>query len=90
MTGYDSIGGDKKVEWEMEKRKHLLKQNSIKNDIIAVIQERIQGVLGLELKRTSITGALLQPFNVGFHHVPATSSRSYYSTAQQPSEEVTS
>jgi hypothetical protein len=39
MAGYDTIGDDKKVEWELEKRKHLLQQNSIKNDIIAAIRK---------------------------------------------------
>jgi hypothetical protein len=38
MAGYyDTIADEKKVEWELEKRKHLLQQNSIKNDIIAAI-----------------------------------------------------
>jgi hypothetical protein len=39
MAEYDTIGDDMKVEWEMERRKHLLKQNSIKNDIIAAIRK---------------------------------------------------
>jgi hypothetical protein len=39
MPGYDTISHEKKVEWELEKRKHLLQQNSIKNDINAEIQK---------------------------------------------------
>jgi hypothetical protein len=39
MVGYDTIGDKRKVEWELEKRKHLLQQNSIKNDIIAAIRK---------------------------------------------------
>jgi hypothetical protein len=37
MAEYETIGDEKKVEWELERRRHLLKQNSIKNDIIATI-----------------------------------------------------
>jgi hypothetical protein len=36
---YESIGDENKVEWELERRQHLLKQNSIKNDIIAAIRK---------------------------------------------------
>jgi hypothetical protein len=37
MAEYDTISDEKKVEWELERRKHLLKQNSIKNNFIAAI-----------------------------------------------------
>jgi hypothetical protein len=38
MAWYDTISDEKKVERELEKCKHLLQQNSIKNHIIAAIQ----------------------------------------------------
>jgi hypothetical protein len=39
MAAYETIGDEKKVEWELERRQHFLKQNSIKNDIIAAIRK---------------------------------------------------
>jgi hypothetical protein len=43
MAEYETIGDEKKVELELERRRHLLKQNSIKNDIIAVMRKNPRG-----------------------------------------------